>query len=361
MNLTFWLPTEISWRLLKMENEKLKIDIPGKADIKTTGRVDAPVKMDLKASVTQRIPDDLKTDTFIAIIGQPIPNADDDGPKPMIVNAEDNPALIKPPDKDPVDSSPGFHERKVMDVLDANNEDPFTLDSFKDLVLAHADEGKDYIIARVITMDPKDNNRFYYSYYPGHNINKVLFRTQPEEGLLHRMKAKNPLNNMTIVGDVFYYSITCSDVSRIRKNVVSNQSSPESVNRRHPLGQKLKKLLQQSPKSSYLVTRPDVHNNAPLKTRRPSADDVFSYTKTAPAQNGSPSKLFNNSSFWQGWQDALRSLPNDDTPHSAQTATQIDGQILSPKQTSYLNDHDSVTINDWISVHCISKEKVFSY
>ncbi len=42
-------------------------------------------------------------------------------------------------------------------------------------------------------MDDKDDqdSRLYFNYYAAHHINKVLFRTQPEEGLLHRMKAKN--------------------------------------------------------------------------------------------------------------------------------------------------------------------------
>jgi hypothetical protein len=80
---------------------------------------------------------------------------------------------------------------KVVDVIDASNEDPFTLDSFDTLIRAHMDKKKDFLIARVITMDENDNGRLYYSYYAAHHINKVLFRTQPEEGLLHRMKAKN--------------------------------------------------------------------------------------------------------------------------------------------------------------------------
>jgi len=53
---------------------------------------------------------------------------------------------------------------------------------------------KDFIISRVKTADPNDENKFYYSYYAAHHINKVIFRTQPEQSLLHRMRAKN-VNN----------------------------------------------------------------------------------------------------------------------------------------------------------------------
>ncbi|KAI8923207.1 hypothetical protein BC831DRAFT_472345 [Entophlyctis helioformis] len=111
-----------------------------------------------------------------------------------------------------------------MDILDAENEDPFTLESLESLVHSHAQKGLDFILARVTTVDPDDEQRFYYSYYAAHHINKVLFRTQPEEGLLHRMRAKNPLNNMTIVGDVHYYVVSCAyaqerirDLSKMQK------------------------------------------------------------------------------------------------------------------------------------------------
>ncbi|KAG0328080.1 hypothetical protein BGZ99_006253 [Dissophora globulifera] len=79
----------------------------------------------------------------------------------------------------------------VVEELDAMDEDPFTLDSFENLMRTHASKGKDFILARVTTQDPTDETKLYHSYYGAHQINKVLFRTQPEEGLLHRMKARN--------------------------------------------------------------------------------------------------------------------------------------------------------------------------
>ncbi|KAF9934681.1 hypothetical protein FBU30_001005 [Linnemannia zychae] len=106
------------------------------------------------------------------------------------------------------------HMTAVVAELDAMDEDPFTLDSFENLMRIHASKGKDFIIARVTTQDSHEN-KHYHSYYSAHQINKVLFRTQPEEGLLHRMKARNPLNNMLIVGDVHYYSISAADVNAI--------------------------------------------------------------------------------------------------------------------------------------------------
>ncbi|KAG0286393.1 hypothetical protein BGZ96_009484 [Linnemannia gamsii] len=108
------------------------------------------------------------------------------------------------------------HMTAVVDELDAMDEDPFTLDSFENLMRLHAGKDKDFILARVTTQDPNDENKHYHSYYGAHQINKVLFRTQPDEGLLHRMKARNPLNNMLVVGDVHYYIISAADVKAVR-------------------------------------------------------------------------------------------------------------------------------------------------
>ncbi|KAJ3076042.1 hypothetical protein HDU98_005991 [Podochytrium sp. JEL0797] len=100
--------------------------------------------------------------------------------------------------------------RPIVDCVDSLQEDPFTLDSFEKMIRAHARVGKDFLMARVAT---GEEGRFYWSYYGAHQINKVLFRTQPEEGLLHRMKARNPLNNMVVVGDVCYYVIKAMAVN----------------------------------------------------------------------------------------------------------------------------------------------------
>ncbi|KAF9433068.1 hypothetical protein BGZ76_009927 [Entomortierella beljakovae] len=121
-----------------------------------------------------------------------------------------------------------FFTSIVVDELDALNEDPFTLDSFENLMRMHASKNKDFILARVTTQDPNDESKLYHSYYGAHQINKVLFRTQPDEGLLHRMKARNPLNNMLVVGDVHYYIISADELNTI-KPLPAPQSSNSSV------------------------------------------------------------------------------------------------------------------------------------
>lgn len=98
----------------------------------------------------------------------------------------------------------------LVDTIEGDQEDPFTLDTFESLAKNHMEQGKDFILARVITQD-ECTQKLFYNFYAAHHINKVLFRTQPEEGLLHRMKAKNPMNNMMVVGDVHYYVIRFND------------------------------------------------------------------------------------------------------------------------------------------------------
>lgn len=98
-------------------------------------------------------------------------------------------------------------------ILDCEAEESFTLETFGNLIKAAKSANKDFIIARVTTLDPSGvKPHIYHSHYSAHQINKILFRTQPEEALLHRMKSRNPLNNMLIVGDVNYYVIRPKDV-----------------------------------------------------------------------------------------------------------------------------------------------------
>lgn len=221
--------------------------------------------------------------------------------------------------------------QKIVDVLAAQNEDPFTLEPLESLMQLHAEKGKDFILARVATVDPLDENRFYYSYYAAHHINKVLFRTQPEANLLHRMKAKNPLNNMTIIGDVHYYVFTAAqgremdmtdttsprrqssesarsaagrpsrDLGFVRRHqyMVPSVTSPSTIveNLRqllmgnHPVGKKRLHLFM-SPEAVYVTdpsgktpgdTLTDENGEFKNTARRLSADDI--YVTALPPRN----------------------------------------------------------------------------
>lgn len=97
---------------------------------------------------------------------------------------------------------------KAATLLDAGNEETFTLEPFEHLLELAASRDKSLLIARVMTVDPQNSEHPFFSFYAAHHINKILFRTEQQRNLLHRMRARNPLNNMLIVGDVHYFEIT---------------------------------------------------------------------------------------------------------------------------------------------------------
>ena len=106
---------------------------------------------------------------------------------------------------------------EYSELVDARDEDSFTLDTFDKLIRKARKANKSFLLARVTTQDSQDSqgaNREYYSHYPAHQLNKILFRTQPEAGLLHRMRCRNPRNNMEIIGQVEYYEINPEAVDK---------------------------------------------------------------------------------------------------------------------------------------------------
>ncbi|KAL6121506.1 hypothetical protein NUSPORA_01557 [Nucleospora cyclopteri] len=143
-----------------------------------------------------------------------------------------------------------------MDEIDANEFETFTLEEIKALILNYRKKEKDFLLARVTTPDPENGSLFYNFYYSAPEINRVLFRFESNRRLLHRMKVKNPLNNMFIVGQVFYYKIdkqqidkaivdffylSSNDLNKERKTIsevfrppvnnhVSSKSQPENMN-----------------------------------------------------------------------------------------------------------------------------------
>lgn len=151
-----------------------------------------------------------KQHSILRLVGMPPPSTTDtpnnastpglaSSPEALAFNQRAFPTLLKAE----------LAATKCIDTVDATSEDPFTLESFEDMIQKHHEVGKDFIIARVYSID--DNDRIYTSYYSAHALLKVLFRTQPNEGLLHRMKATNPLNGLKIANDVHFYRIRIRD------------------------------------------------------------------------------------------------------------------------------------------------------
>lgn len=112
----------------------------------------------------------------------------------------------------PNNSTPG--EEIEMEELDANSVETFTLDEFRSIILECRSKNIDFIIARVTTPDPYDQSTLYNFYYAASEINRVLFRFETDRRLLHRMKVRNPLNNMYILGQVYYYKITLEEIDK---------------------------------------------------------------------------------------------------------------------------------------------------
>lgn len=123
-------------------------------------------------------------------------------------------------------------EHAQLDEIDASAHETFTLEEMRSLIMTYKKTNKDFIIARVTTPDPDNQSVFYNFYYSATEINRILFRYEPSRRLLHRMKVKNPLNNMFIIGQVFYYKITPAEVDRAIVNYYFNSNQQKKKSRK---------------------------------------------------------------------------------------------------------------------------------
>ena len=285
-----------------------------------------------------------KTPKFIKLIGR--------GPQP---SQEVEPGVILTPSHNNGPRKPSS-PNEIIDVIDGDDtEDPFTLEPFNSLIEMHLEKGKDFILARVTTADAQDENRFYYSYYPAHQINKILFRTQLDLGLLHRMKAKNPLNNMPIVGDVHYYIIRRAESPQV-------VATPNAEDPLIPKGaSQFWGGFQSDSNHTVVVMRNDDSTEAKAKTskmtpiesfrrpsrklyetvifpssRRNSADEVYSDPPT-PQIIGTIRTPFNHSEM---------------PPLSWNKSVEEESLFRKVRSISYQNDCGSASdLTDWIKKH----------
>ncbi|KRH95218.1 hypothetical protein M153_2100051307 [Pseudoloma neurophilia] len=105
--------------------------------------------------------------------------------------------------------SPNSHEK-----LNANESETFTLEEYRKIILDFRMQDKDLILARVSTPDPYRQDLLYNYFYIASEVNKVLFKYESSRRLLHRMKVRNPLNNMYIIGQVQYFRITKEEIDK---------------------------------------------------------------------------------------------------------------------------------------------------
>ncbi|KAG0438859.1 hypothetical protein DMUE_2837 [Dictyocoela muelleri] len=112
--------------------------------------------------------------------------------------------------------------RVNQDIIDANEQETFTLQEFRQLILDYRSQNKDFLLARICTSDNPDNEQHHF-YYTASEVNKILFKYETERRLLHRMKVRNPLNNLFVVGQVFYYKVSVAEVDRAINEYYENE------------------------------------------------------------------------------------------------------------------------------------------
>jgi len=183
-------------------------------------------------------------------------------------------------------SSQGADSPK-LDEIDANAHETFTLEEMRVLIMNYRKKNKDFLIARVTTQDPENNSVLYNFYYAAAEINRILFRYEPSRRLLHRMKVKNPLNNMYIIGQVFYYKITPSDVDKSIVNYVFNQVKDKDKSRkafsaifRHKYESSSRSKVQRAKDS--LDIREQKREDLDIKGSREIMDDLLSGKTQVP-------------------------------------------------------------------------------
>ena len=111
----------------------------------------------------------------------------------------------------------GLCQNSSYSTLDTETIETFTLEGFRELLVSYLKEDRDFIIARVTTQD-SSTSIIFYSYYSAIELNKILFCIENNNNLLYRIKARNPINNLKIVGDVSYYKVT----PEILRNAIDN-------------------------------------------------------------------------------------------------------------------------------------------
>lgn len=216
-------------------------------------------------------------------------------------------------------------------ILDCEAEESFTLETFGGLLKAARAAGKDFIIARVTTLDPTGPKpQLYHSHYSAHQINKILFKTQPEEALLHRMKSRNPLNNMLIVGEVNYFAIGPKDVDSALERYSRLLKAKESERRTETE----KNEISSSTESSNLNSNFNLADSLTdsllyglLQRKKQETEQLAAMANVAPFENAaeftsphmdheSPALRLsrNSSSASLARSDSLNRLPNEDEP-----------------------------------------------
>ncbi|KAK3262433.1 hypothetical protein CYMTET_28714 [Cymbomonas tetramitiformis] len=127
------------------------------------------------------------------------------------------------------------------DVLDLQTEEMFTLETYGSLIQDHMEEKKNFIIARATSRDKESPRKTRWSYYSAHHLNKVLFRWNAQNELIHRYMrsntlppAINPATNSEVVGEIEYFIVSAlrdntSSIGAKAKQTLRGRSASENA------------------------------------------------------------------------------------------------------------------------------------
>ncbi|OMH86333.1 hypothetical protein AX774_g91 [Zancudomyces culisetae] len=80
---------------------------------------------------------------------------------------------------------------KLSGIMNANDIEAFTFESWIDLIDIHSSRNKEMIIARVLTIDEKNPNNYQYSYYLAQCLNFLLFSMDKEKNRIYKNEIIN--------------------------------------------------------------------------------------------------------------------------------------------------------------------------
>jgi hypothetical protein len=139
--------------------------------------------------------------------------------------------------------------RKPGRCISLLTQDPFTLESFRQLALDYLTLDKELVVAQVASKS-FNSDEVCFSYYHANYFNKALFRKRLKGGFMTivRLHLLNPLTNTSIIGNINYYKIY------VRQ---SQRAGPREYNKDSPSGSIamfLKKIVDSSSQIVHKLT-----------------------------------------------------------------------------------------------------------
>ncbi|KAF7698612.1 hypothetical protein CDIK_1393 [Cucumispora dikerogammari] len=87
--------------------------------------------------------------------------------------------------------------------------EPFTLSTFKDLIIDSFEANVDLLIGRVRNKieNRTSGTKLISSFYCANSLNRILFKYDSSRHLLHKIMILNPTNNLPILGKIDYFKV----------------------------------------------------------------------------------------------------------------------------------------------------------